>query len=267
MQRAWIAWSGATAAAVMALLLAGTPLKAADNNGMRPVAEELGQRTKPAAAPGGEQKGGLSDSAVRVLMTYAFSIIPDEAPGADGKPAKVDKSDPNKFLIPTEDARRVIRVATRSAYAEVCQLPDLERANYQTLMKGEEAKKVWSRDQMLLINALHMFAVSYFTGSIKITTKEEAEDIPPAERVAPAAGGTPAKAAPAQAPSAEAADKETEVVAPKRPDCPPEQKDKVKSAINAYVQAAKAAPVAAPPAPKAPATQAAQPVPSASGSN
>jgi hypothetical protein len=268
MQRVLIRWGGAAAAAVLALL-AGTPLKAADNNGVRPVAEELGQRTKPAAAPG-EQKGGLSDSAVRVLMTYAFSIIPDEAPGADGKAAKVDKSDPNKFLIPTEDARRVIRVATRSAYAEVCDLLDLERANYQTLMKGEEAKKVWSRDQLLLINALHMFAVSYFTGSIKITTKEEGDDLP-SEQAPSATGAKPAtaasKSAPEQAPSAGASDQETNVVAQKRPDCPAEQKQKVTNAINAYVQGAKATPADASQAAKAPAAQAAQPVPSTSGSN
>ena len=102
-------------------------------------------------------------------MTYAFSIIPDETKGADGKAVKVDKSDPNKFLIPTEDARRVIRVATRSAYAEVCDLGDLARANYNTLMRGEEAKKVWSDQQLLMINALHMFSSSYFSGNAKIT--------------------------------------------------------------------------------------------------
>ncbi len=174
MQRACSQWGGAAAAVVFALLLA-TPLRAADNSGMRPVAEELGQRTKPAAAPEGEQKGGgLSDSAVRVLMTYALSIIPDTYTGPDGKPIKIDKSDPNKFVIPVEDARRIVRVATRSAYAQVCELQDLERANFQTLMKSEEAKKVWSKDQMFLINALHIFSVSYFTGNIKITTTDGA---------------------------------------------------------------------------------------------
>ena len=76
MQRACIQWGGAAAAAVLALLI-GAPVRAADNSAMTPVAEELGQRTKPAAAPEAEQKGGLSDSAVRVLMTYALSIIPD----------------------------------------------------------------------------------------------------------------------------------------------------------------------------------------------
>ena len=106
-------------------------------------------------------------------MTYALSIIPDTYPGPDGKPVKVNKDDPNKFVIPVDDARRIVRAATRSAYAEVCNLQDLARANYQTLMKGEEAKKTWSQDQILLINALHLFSVSYFTGSAKITTEEE----------------------------------------------------------------------------------------------
>lgn len=281
MQKAWIRCSAAAAAAVVTLM-AGTPLRAADNDGVRPVAEELGQRTKPAAtAPGGEQKGGLSDSAVRVLMTYAFSIIPDETPGPDGKAVKVDKSDPNKFLIPTEDARRVIRVATRSAYAEVCQLPALEKANFETLMNGEQTKQ-WTHDQMLLINALHIFAVSYFTGSVKVTTKEEAEDVPPSERVAPEGAAATATAKPpaGQAPKAAADDPQTQIVAPKRPDCPPDQKQKVTNAINAYVQAAKAAPAPAAPVPTAkpaaqpaaaqtakPAAQAAQPAPAASGAD
>jgi len=271
MQKAWVQWSGPAAAAVLTLV-AGAPLKAADNDGVRPVAEELGQRTKPpVAAAGGEQKGGLSDSAVRVLMTYAFSIIPDEAPGPDGKQAKVDKSDPNKFVIPTEDARRVIRVATRSAYAEVCDLPELERANYQTLMKGEEARKVWSQDQLLLINALHMFAVSYFTGSVKVTTQEEAEDIPPSQRVPEAgAAGAAAKSSAGQAAKTGTDDPPTQIVTPKRPDCPPEQKQKVTNAINAYVAAnpvTEASPQTAktPQAAKPPAAQAAPPAATAKG--
>jgi hypothetical protein len=216
MYKAWFQWGGAAAVAVLALLT-GSPLQAADDTGVRPVAEELGQRATP---PEAQQKGGLSDSAVRVLMTYAFSIIPDTHVGPDGKPVKVDKSDPNKFLIPDEDARRVIRAATRSAYAEACELADLARANYQALMRSEEAKKIWSESQLLMINALHMFSASYFAGNAKIT---EAPD-----QGAPAAS------------NGEAAAQGTDLVAPKRPPCPPEQKQKVESAINAYVQAAQA---------------------------
>ena len=73
MQRRCFHWGGATGAVVLALI-AAAPLRAADKTGVRPVAEELGQR---AAAPDAQKKGGLSDSAVRVLMSYAFSVIPD----------------------------------------------------------------------------------------------------------------------------------------------------------------------------------------------
>jgi hypothetical protein len=152
-------------------------------------------------------------------------------------------------------------------------------------MKGEEARKVWSQDQLLLINALHMFAVSYFTGSVKVTTHEEAEDIPPSQRV-PEAGAASAAAKSSAGQAAKTGTDDpptTQIVTPKRPDCPPEQKQKVTNAINAYVQAAKAsAPASAagetakpaaqavqpPPAPVAkPATQASQPAPAASGAN
>ncbi len=241
MQRALVQWGGAATAAVLALLM-GPPLKAADDSGVRPVAEELGQRTKPAATPGAGQKSGLSDSAVRVLMSYAYSIIPEQQTGPDGKTIKIDKSDPKPFLIPDEDARRVIRVATRSAYAEACDLPDLARENYKTMLSAEIAKKTWTEQQLMMINALHMFSTSYFSGNAKITEAPDA-DSKGAEGADQAAGGT-------------------DLVAPKKLQCPPEQKQKVENAIKAYVQAPQApAPQAAPAAPVVPA------VPASSGSN
>ncbi len=238
MQKLLLQWGGATAA--LLALLTTAPLQAADNSGVRPVAEELGQRAAAAAtaAPQTQQKSGLSDSAVRVLLTYAFSLIPETTTGPDGKPAKVDKSDPNVFLIPDEDARRIIRAATRSAYAEACELGDLARANYNTLMQTETAKKIWSDQQLLMINALHMFSTSYFSGGVKIAEAPDGATTAPKGDAAAGAG------------------QGTALVAPKRPDCPPEQKQKVINSINAYVQSAKAAPPAPVPA-----------VPAASGSN
>jgi hypothetical protein len=228
------------AAAALSALLMTAPLHAAENSGLRPVAEELGQRAAAAttAAPQPQQKSGLTDSAVRVLLTYAFSIIPETTTGADGKPAKVDKSDPNVFMIPDEDARRIIRAATRSAYAEACELGDLARANYNTLMRTEAAKKVWSDQQLLMINALHMFSASYFSGGVKIA---EAPD-------GTATGSVAAKGDAEDGGAAQG----TALVAPKRPACPPEQKQKVINSINAYVQSAKAAAPA--PSPAAPAS-------------
>jgi hypothetical protein len=227
MKVAWIQWGAAACAAVVALLMSA-PVRAADNTAdvTAVAAEELDKRSKQA-----EESQGLSDSSVRVLMTYAFSILPEETPGPDGKRVKTDKSDPNKYFIPTEDARRVIRAATRSAYAEVCQLADLARANYETMMKGEEARKTWSPAQLVMINALHVFSVSYFTGNIKITAKEVPDGGASAEGAAAASKG----AAPAES------EESTRVITAEAPKCPPEQKQKVTNAINAYVQSAQVA--------------------------
>jgi hypothetical protein len=232
MQSTHFQWCGAAVAAILALFVAA-PANAADETGVRPVAEG----TSPSAAPQGQQKGGLSDSAVRVLMTYAFSVIPDEQPGADGKPVKTDKSDPNKFLIPDEDARRIIRAATRSAYAEACELPDLAQANYQALIRSEGAKKVWNEPQLQMVNALYLFSASYFAGNVNIT------ETPATDPAAGAGAASPPKEA------APAPGQETSLITPKRPQCPPEQKQKVVAAINAYVQSIPAGPAAKAPAP------------------
>ena len=126
----------------------------------------------------------MSDRSVNVMSNLALSIMPEEYPGPDGKPVKVNKSNPNKYLIPTDDARRVIRVATRSAYAEACNLGALEFANFQALMKNEAARKTWSREQLLFIRALHVFSVSYFTGNMTVTATDEESDVKPAQTAA-----------------------------------------------------------------------------------
>src|SRR5262249_11452243 len=110
MRVAWIEWSAAALTAAFALL-AGGPLNAADQSGVHYVAEELGNRTKPAEAAQGAPKG-LSDSAVRVMSTFALSIVPDQVPaGPGGQMVKLDKSDPAKYLIPLDDARQIIPLA------------------------------------------------------------------------------------------------------------------------------------------------------------
>jgi hypothetical protein len=223
MRVAWIKLGGAASAAVLALLLSA-PVKATDQSGMTTIAaEELDKRSRQ---PESSESGGLSESSVRVMVTYAFSLIPEQVQGPDGQPVTVDKSDPNEYVIPSEDARRVIRAATRSAYAEVCGLPELGEANYKTMLAQEQSKD-WSREQILMIEALHLFAVSYFTGNAKITeTSEEA----------PAAGdagdGTTTISKGGEGGETQ------EVEAPPAPKCPPEQKQKVQNAIQAYVQAA-----------------------------
>jgi len=168
---------------------------------------------------------------------------------------KLDKSDPNKYLIPLDDARRVIRVATRSAYAEVCQLFELEKSNFDAMIRTERMR-AWTAEQMMFMHALHTFATSYFAGNVKIT--EQAEDAKP---------NTAAKEGAA---AANAANGSATTITTKKLECQPGQKEKVEAAINAYVQAAPpptaaAAPPA--PAPAAAAVPQAAPAPVAGGAN
>lgn len=230
MRVAWIEWSGAALTAVLALL-AGGPLSAADQSGVHYVAEELGNRTKPADTGKAASKG-LSDSAVRVMSTFALSIVPDQVPaGPGGQMVKLDKSDPNKYLIPIDDARQIIRVATRSAYAEVCQLPELEKANFDAMIRGEKLRG-WTAQQMMFIHALHTFATSYFAGNVKITESDADQS------------GSLAKEGAAAANAAKGA---ATTITTKKLECAPGQKEKVTAAINAYVQSAPPATVATTP--------------------
>ena len=59
-----------------------------------------------------------------------------------------------------------------SAYAQFCELPEEQRANYQTLMRREEAKSKWTDQQMLFINQLHLFTVMTLTGKVQLVEKD-----------------------------------------------------------------------------------------------
>jgi hypothetical protein len=63
-------------------------------------------------------------------------------------------------------------VARLSAYAQLCELIEEQRANYQTLMRREEAKSAWSDQQLLYISQLHLFTVMTLTGKVQIVEKE-----------------------------------------------------------------------------------------------
>ena len=217
MKNAWVKLGGVVGTVLVLFLVARA--EAADNrSGNATVAaEELNQRSKQPAA---SQNGGMSERGVRNMVYYAFSLIPEEVKGPDGTMVKVDKADPNKFVIPEAAARRVIRAATRSAYADVCALPELAGANYEAMLTEDKKKQNWNREQLLMIEALHLFAVSFFTGNASFTTEPDSAS-PEGEGAAAEGAGDP-----------QAVQK-----APPPPKCPPEQREKVEGAINAYVAA------------------------------
>ena len=122
--------------------------------------------------PAFAQNKELSDKSVLTLMRYAWGMVPEKFTTPLGKTIIVDKAHASESIVPLDVAREVIRVARLSAYAQLCELPEEQRANYQTLMRREEAKSKWSDQQMLFINQLHLFTVMTLTGKVQLVEKD-----------------------------------------------------------------------------------------------
>ena len=118
------------------------------------------------------QSKELSDKSVLTLMRYAWGMVPQKFTTPLGKTIEVDKTKPSESVVPMDTAREVIRAARLSAYAQLCELPEEQRANYQTLMRREEAKSKWTDQQMLFINQLHLFTVMTLTGKVAVVEKD-----------------------------------------------------------------------------------------------
>jgi hypothetical protein len=112
-----------------------------------------------------EKNKKLSDRTVRVIMGTAFAGIPESLPKPNGEVVKLDRSDPKKFLIPLDDARRIIIKSVLSARADLCGLKDLERKHFLSIMRHEKALEKWTSYQLTYIDILHATTGIYMTGA------------------------------------------------------------------------------------------------------
>ena len=92
---------------------------------------------------------------------------------------------------------------------------------------------------MILIHALHIFSVSYFTGNVKITTRRSRQSATAKKPAANARRAASTKDGEAAQPRpAERGGGRDQIVAPKRPTCSPSRRSRSTNAIKAYVAAA-----------------------------
>ncbi len=126
------------------------------------------QTSSAAKAQEGQQ---LSEKSVNLITQFALTTIPSEIRQPDGSVLKIDIDNVEKIVVPVEDARRIIMVARNSAYAQICDLPELQAENYLAMMRLEQAKDKWSKEQMLFINRLHLFTVMWLTGNVQLVEK------------------------------------------------------------------------------------------------
>jgi hypothetical protein len=173
----------------------------------------------------------ISDKTVTSFMNYAWGLTPARFTKPDGSIVDIDKNDRAKAEVAIDVAREVIRAGRLTAHAQMCELPNEQVQNYQSLMRREDGKKKWSEQQMIYINQLHLATVMMLTGKIELI--EASPDGKPAEvKIAP-----------------NPADAKT---------CTDEQRTKVKELITAYVKTGPELPKADPAA-TAPAAAAAAP--------
>lgn len=156
----------------------------------------------------GAESQQLSEKSVNLITKFALTTIPSEIKQPDGSVLKIDIENVDKIVVPVDDARRIIMVARNSAHAQICDMPELQAENYLALMRMEQAKNKWSKEQMLFINRLHLFTVMWLTGNVQLVEKGDGEK--------PEVISTP---------------KSTKVE-----ECKPEDKESVKANIEAFLK-------------------------------
>lgn len=166
----------------------------------------------------------LSEKSVRVLMEYAWTILPSKFTTPDGKVIEVDKKTKKKeTLVPIDVGRDIIKVGYNSAQAQLCEMWEEQTLNFDAMMRVQRFKNDWTDQQLLYITTLHRMTIHMAAGKLKVTEKDGEQLVT------------------------------LEPIAPGKDTCNDDKRKKVKELVAAQVEAAKAVGVSKPPS--------AQPVP------
>lgn len=120
-----------------------------------------------------DARAEISDEQVKIIMDYAWAMVPPKFTDPGGGVIITDKKKRPENTVPIDVSRYVIRVAMLTSKAQICELPDDQVAAYRTMMKREKAKGKWTDQQLLFINMVHLFSASYFTGDREIFVNEK----------------------------------------------------------------------------------------------
>jgi hypothetical protein len=115
----------------------------------------------------------LSDKSVKVLMDYAWAVLPSKFTMPSGKVVEVDKKTKMKeTVVPVDVAREVIKVGYNSAQAQLCEMWEEQTQNYDAMIRLQRAKHGWTDPQLLYITTLHRMTIHMAAGKLKVTEKE-----------------------------------------------------------------------------------------------
>jgi hypothetical protein len=139
---------------------------------MRVLAAALAVLAGASVSPGQAASKELSERSVKVLMQYAWLILPSKFTRPDGKVIEVDKKNKkDETLIPIDVARDVIKVGYTSAQAQLCEMWEEQTTNYDAMIRILRAKHNWSEQQLLYITTLHRMTIHMAAGKLKVSEK------------------------------------------------------------------------------------------------
>ena len=143
----------------------GAPLNAAERR--RRAARRRGAWHRAPVPEGQPPKGAQRQRRARDVGLCLLGHSRPAEVGPSGKQVKLDKSDPNKYLIPVRmrgasSGRRRARPTLR-----LCELLISTRPT-SSLDQERGRQKTWTAE-LLMVNALYPFSASYFAGNVKIT--------------------------------------------------------------------------------------------------
>jgi predicted Zn-dependent protease with MMP-like domain len=127
--------------------------------------------------PASADQADPSDETVNAVIKYAWAMLPTQFTNKDGNVILVDKTKPDSVKVDIPVVKEIVRVGRVSAHAQVCNLPEDQALNHRSMMKREVDKKVWTDQQKLWINQIHLTTVMLLTGKIKAVEKEDGKEV------------------------------------------------------------------------------------------
>lgn len=118
------------------------------------------------------QDNNPSDKVVEFMMNFAWTQTPAKYTPPGGKTVVIDKKSPKKVKVPVEVAREVIKVGYASGEAQRCGLMAEQKANFDTMMRRQEATGKWSDQQLVYILKLHQATVMQLNSRATFVERE-----------------------------------------------------------------------------------------------
>jgi hypothetical protein len=114
-------------------------------------------------------RGGLGDRQIADIIENALAMVPPTLHRPNGTVIRFDRKNRASIVMPVDVVRDVAFAGRRSAYAQVCALPDYVQRNYEALVRRIKASVAVTEQQAFFLTMVHRYVVALLSGNITIT--------------------------------------------------------------------------------------------------